>query len=298
MFDCQLDVCFLKWCAHFTPDITGCYITFVSPVRRMSSSKVKDQFDKCEMSFCVAFGQWSFSLTSLWMSCLPNLFLIVESCWLTLTTYGKWGLQCFRFCFGVFFDVIGELLMDRQIPQRVTAISRCRCLMDDFVVLSRLIDVSDFLNCFWIILTFGWEWDFFFFKWFLLYRSGNNQTWVWLWNWVKRVNQIIHDFTKGGITFSHRISFKLDCKSFKLDCKISHWYSRRIVLLVGLCLNGPQGFSDLPTPFPFSSSLSKSTCLPIPDAGLDGKSGYSICNALRFFTTKEQVKDINKRTNP
>ncbi len=68
----------------------------------------QDNFGKCETSLCVLFGQqwllpWNCPMDAVFAQSLSY-------CWIMNTdlNWGKWGLQFFRCCSGLFYDLLDE----------------------------------------------------------------------------------------------------------------------------------------------------------------------------------------------
>ncbi len=114
MFDCWYDVLFMECCVGFTPDVTGHTFqkfTFCHTSPQNICPKVlgiiKIFFGKCETSLSVLFGQqWLLP----WNSPMSFFAQYLSYCWIMNTdlNWGKWGLQFFRCCSGVFYDLLDE----------------------------------------------------------------------------------------------------------------------------------------------------------------------------------------------
>ncbi len=119
MFDCWYVVLFMKLCVGFMPDVTG-----HTPSKKFNFCLISPQnicpkflwiikifFGKCETSLCVLFGQqWLLP----WNSPMDAVFdQSLSYCWIlnTALNWGKWGLQLFRCCSDVFYDLLDESLL-------------------------------------------------------------------------------------------------------------------------------------------------------------------------------------------
>ncbi len=116
IFYCWYDVLFLKCCVTFTPDVMGhtpskkfnfCLVSPQSIFPKVLGI-IKMFSGKTEMSFYVLFAQqrfWS------WNSAMQAIFAQSLSYGGVMNTdlnWGKWGLQFFRYCCGVFCDLLDE----------------------------------------------------------------------------------------------------------------------------------------------------------------------------------------------
>ncbi len=169
---------------------------------------------KTEMSFYVLFAQqrfWS------WNSAMQAIFAQSLSYGGVMNTdlnWGKWGLQFFRCCCGVFCDLLDESSLRSwgnfgrpATPGKVHHCSMFSPFVDNgshcgslesqsfrngIITFSRLIDLNYFLShCSWISLDLNMMCSFWgsfgllhfvrqvLFKWFLIAnRCGNNQAWM------------------------------------------------------------------------------------------------------------------------
>ncbi len=116
IFYCWYDVLFLKCCVTFTPDVMGhtpskkLNFCFVSPQSIFPKvlGIIKMFSGKTETSFYVLFAQQRFSS---WNSAMQAIFAQSLSYGGVMNTdlnWGKWGLQFFRCCCGVFCDLLDE----------------------------------------------------------------------------------------------------------------------------------------------------------------------------------------------
>ncbi len=116
IFYCWYDVLFLKCCVTFMPDVMGhtpskkfnfCLVSPQSIFPKVLGI-IKMFSGKTEMSFYVLFAQqrfWS------WNSAMQAIFaqsLSYDGVMITDLNWGKWGLQFFRCCCGVFCDLLDE----------------------------------------------------------------------------------------------------------------------------------------------------------------------------------------------
>ncbi len=116
MFDCWYDVLFMNCCVDFTSDVTGhtpskrFNFCLISPWIICSKvlGKIKISLGKCETSFFVLFGQqWLLPGNS------PMDAVFAQSlfyCWIMNIdlNWVKWGLQFFRHCYRLFYDLQDE----------------------------------------------------------------------------------------------------------------------------------------------------------------------------------------------
>ncbi len=176
IFYCWYDVLFLKCCVTFTPDVMGhtpskkFNFWLVSPQSIFPKvlGIIKMFSDKTEMSFYVLFAQQRFSS---WNSAMKAIFAQSLSYGGVMNTdlnWGKWGLQFFRCCCGVFCDLLDESSLCSwgnvgrpATPGKVHHCSMFSPFVDNgshcgslesqsfrngFITFSRLIDLNYFLS--------------------------------------------------------------------------------------------------------------------------------------------------------
>ncbi len=176
IFYCWYDVLFLKCCVTFTPDVMGhtpskkfnfCLVSPQSIFPKVLGI-IKKLSGQTEMSFYVLFAQqrfWS------WNSAMQAIFAQSLSYGGVMNTdlnWGKWGLQFFRCCCGVFCDLLDESSLRSwgnfgrpATPGKVHHCSMfspfvdngCHCgslesqsFRNGFITFSRLIDLNYFLS--------------------------------------------------------------------------------------------------------------------------------------------------------
>ena len=160
MVDCQYYVLFLKCCVSFAPKSS----TFVSSFHRISYNSLGDYQDVWwQMLEWPFFYFWSVVVFAI-------LAQSLSYCWIMNTdlNWGKWGLQCFRYCSGFFCYLLDELSVcswnnfgGPATPEKVHHCFVFSPFVDNgshwcslesqsprngFLALSRLIDVNDFVS--------------------------------------------------------------------------------------------------------------------------------------------------------
>ncbi len=174
IFYCWYDVLFLKCCVTFTPDVMGhtpsknfCLVSPQSIFPKVLGI-IKMFSGKTETSLYVLFAQQWFSS---WNSAMQAIFAQSLSYGGVMNTdlnWGKWGLQFFRCCCGVFCDLLDELSLRSwsnfgrpATPGKVHHCSMFSPFVDNgshcgslesqsfrngFITFSRLIDLNYFLS--------------------------------------------------------------------------------------------------------------------------------------------------------
>ncbi len=114
MFDCWYDVLFMECCVGFTPDVTGHTFQKVHILSYQSTEYLPESLGDNQDIF---WQMWDEPFCSFWsaMAFALELSYVVFAqylsyCWIMNTdlNWGKWGLQFFRCCSGVFYDLLDE----------------------------------------------------------------------------------------------------------------------------------------------------------------------------------------------